>query len=121
MDALLFLSMWLADKGMERERDNMHRLYAGLFAAGLDAGPEDLDADPEHAGACVVPAQKADMRGLWARIDNRPYTLRAVLRGRARVLALAAALADMPERGRELAWCVGAMVLMGDMELDPRV
>ena len=44
-----------------------------------------------------------------------------VLRGRAWVLALAASLADMPDRGRELAWCVGAMVLMGDMELDPCV
>ena len=114
--------MWLAEKGMERERENMHRLYAGLLAAGLGAGPEDLEAHPEIAGACVVPAQKADMSGLWARIDNRPYTLRAVLRGRARFLALAAALADMPDCGRELAWwCVGAMVLMGDMELDPRV
>ena len=45
--------------------------------------------------------------------------MRNILRGRARVRALAACLAGMAERGRELAWCVGMLVLMGSMELDP--
>ena len=118
MDALLYLSMWLADAGMERERDNMHRLYAGLFAAGLEG---DLEVHPVLAGACLVPAEKADFLGLFNRIDNRSYVLRNVLRGRARLRALATRLAQTGDNARELAWCVAAMVLMGTMELDPRI
>ena len=52
-------------------------------------------------------AGEQDYTALPHLLSEEPYTLRAVLRGRARVLALAAALADMPDRGRELAWCVG--------------
>ena len=119
MDSLVWLSMWLADRGMERERESIHKLHACLLAVGLDAEPHDLEPHPEEAGACLLPAQKPDMAGLWAQVVHRGYALRNILRGRARVRALAACLAEMAERGRELAWCVGTLVLMGTMELDP--
>ena len=113
MDSLVWLSMWLADRGMERERESIHKLHACLLAVGLDAEPHDLEPRPEEAGACLLPAQKPDMAGLWAQVVHRGYALRNILRGRARVRALAACLAGMAERGRELAWCVEMLVLWG--------
>ena len=64
MDSLVWLSMWLADRGMERERESIHKLHACLLAVGLDAEPHDLEPRPEEAGACLLPAQKPDMAGL---------------------------------------------------------
>ena len=121
LDGLLYVSMWLAESRKEKEREAVHRLRGLLLAGSLDAGAVDLEPHPLRAGAVCVPAYLPEMGDLWERVVHRTDALRTVLQGRQVLMAVAGRLTRTRGRGREIAWCVAAMVHMRSMEEDPHI